>query len=552
MVTKRGTNVVHGSARYFYAPEPLADGEHARGGQPRRPVDQPHERPPRLRRRGGWGRAFRPPVALGRLGQEPDRPPEARPARLGGPPGRTRTPRSRTSTRGSTPSSAASNSLELYYHHGDRVQYGRGVDINTAPEAGFDLTQPVPIYKIADTQVFSSEPDGDGLLFLHGLRADRDAGRGRRHAGLYRSEQRAAREHASFAEPLDRPAGRGLGLEVLYDREPLARAQGRIRIPVRDDRCLVSDGPGDRSTATRRRSIAYITRAAVGTTQEQRLGVFVSDTLTSDRLTVSAGVRYDYGRARNAAAFVPGQPAVPGRSSGGPVRGRRGLPDLGGKLAAARGRDLRTRARSDKRCCGPRTRGLPTSFSTGSASRALSPRSQAIYYYWTDTNANHRVDPGEVDFNSLAGFYNVDPANPGAASAPNQISPNLRPTTVDEFVVGADQELFAGLTASIHYTYRSIRGDRLQPLHRRDLGRRRVRVLGQRERLRDGPLRLRSRVRRPVLRRDPRIHLRRVSCWRIGRATARRTREWASSSSRRCRTGGSSGERSHGIRGRSR
>jgi hypothetical protein len=46
----------------------------------------------------------------------------------------------------------------------------------------------------------------------------------------------------------------------------------------------------------------------------------------------------------------------------------------------------------------------------------------------------------------------------GAARRPNQISPNLKATTVDEFVVGADQELLSGLTASLHYTYRSIRG----------------------------------------------------------------------------------------------
>ena len=42
--------------------------------------------------------------------------------------------------------------------------------------------------------------------------------------------------------------------------------------------------------------------------------------------------------------------------------------------------------------------------------------------------------------------------------SPNQISPNLKPTTVDEAIIGIDRELFGGLAASAHYTYRSIRG----------------------------------------------------------------------------------------------
>ena len=238
MVTRRGTNAHPRLGPVLLRSQPLADGEHARGGQPRRPVHQPHERPPRLRRRGGWGGAFRPPLALGRLGQEPDRPPEARPARHGGPAGqrelharelrcaagrparRVELPRALLPPRGPDPGRTGCG-----HQHGAGVRLqpdSAGPDLQDRRHAGLFL-----------------EPDGDGLLFLHGLRTNRDAGRGRRHAGLHRSEQRAPRKQHLFANPLDRPAGRGLRLEVLHDREPLARAQVRIRVPVRDDRSLV-------------------------------------------------------------------------------------------------------------------------------------------------------------------------------------------------------------------------------------------------------------------------------------------------------------------------
>ena len=183
----------------------------------------------------------------------------------------------------------------------------------------------------------------------------------------------------------------------------------------------------------------------------------MSDTLTSDRLTVSAGVRYDYGRARNAAASVPANPEYPDLlpavqypgDEGYPISAGRWQPRVGATYALGQKRRTLLRASYSR---------FADLFLDGIGFASPFPTTQGIYYYWTDTNGNHLVDPEKLDLDNLAGFYNVDPANPGAASAPNQISPNLKPTTVDEFVVGADQELFAGLTASVHYTYRSIRG----------------------------------------------------------------------------------------------
>ena len=147
---------------------------------------------------------------------------------------------------------AASNSLELYYHHGDRIQDGRGVDINTAPESGFNLTQPVPIYKIADTQVFSSSLTATAFFsYMDFVQTATPVG-GVDTPAVHRCERRAPREQHVFANPFDRPPGRGLRLEVLHDREPVARAQVRIRVPVRDDRSLVVAARGSRSMATSR------------------------------------------------------------------------------------------------------------------------------------------------------------------------------------------------------------------------------------------------------------------------------------------------------------
>ena len=154
MVTRRGTNALHGSARYFYAPNRWqtentpAEVNLAGLSTNRTNVLRDYGveaggavLSDRIWLWGAWGKNQIDLQKLGQLDTE----------------GRQVNENSTLENFDARLDAqlAASNSLELYYHHGDRVQYGRGVDINTAPESGFDLTQPVPIYKIADTHVFS-------------------------------------------------------------------------------------------------------------------------------------------------------------------------------------------------------------------------------------------------------------------------------------------------------------------------------------------------------------------------------------------------------------
>jgi hypothetical protein len=208
---------------------------------------------------------------------------------------------------------------------------------------------------------------------------------------------------------------------------------------------------GDEST-----EFAHVTRAGVIASQTQRIGGFVSDTLAADRLTVNAGVRYDYARARNLASSVPANPEYPdilpavqyAGDQGYPISAGAWQPRVGATYALGEKRRTLLRASYSR---------FANLFLDGIGLASPFPGTQEIVYDWTDTNGNHLVDPGEADLDNVVSFENVDPAHPASASAPNQIAPNLKPTTIDEVVVGLDQELFAGLTASAHYTYRSIR-----------------------------------------------------------------------------------------------
>ena len=248
-----------------------------------------------------------------------------------------------------------------------------------------------------------------------------------------------------FAAPLDRPAGRGLGLEVLHDREPLARAQDRIRIPVRDERSLLVDGPGGRSTTDESvDSSPSSPAAAVGTNagaaarglRERHADVRPADGQRGRPIRPRAGAKHGRVRSR--------QPAVPRPPSGGPVCGRRGLPDLGreaGSRASARPTRSGEKRQTLLRASYSRFADL---FLDGIGLASPFASIQGIYYYWTDTNGNHHVDPGRSGPQQSRGLLQRGSRPiPRSSSAPNQISPNLKPTTVDEFVVGADQELLS-------------------------------------------------------------------------------------------------------------
>ncbi len=453
MVTRRGANTLHGSARYFYAPNRWQTEN-----TPDEVTSLSTNRTNVLRdygvEAGGallsdrlwlWGAWGKNQINLQRLGQLDT---EGRPV-------------NENSTLENFDARldaqlAASNSLELYYHHGDRVQYGRGVDIDTAPESGFNLTQPVPIYKIADTQVFSSSLTATAFFsYMDFVQAATPVGGVDTPmyidaSGVLRGSSPVSRTHSVVRQG-------GASASKFFTTGTLSH-ELKVGFGYRSATTDASSAfPAGGVWGDEYDGYAYITRASVGTTQDQRLGVFVSDTLTSDRLTVSAGVRYDDGRARNAAASVPANPEYPDvlpavhypGDQGYPISAGRWQPRVGATYALGQKRQTLLRASYSR---------FADLFLDGIGFASPFPTAQGIYYYWTDTNGNHLVDPDELDLDNRAGFYNVDPANPGAATPPNQISPNLKATTVDEFVVGADQELFAGLTASVHYTYRSIHG----------------------------------------------------------------------------------------------
>jgi len=454
MAVKRGTNSIHGSARYFYAPDRWqADNTPAEvnveeltpsrtnvlrdyGVEAGGPLIAD-----RLWLWGAWGKNNIDLQKLGLLDTE----------------GRQVNENSTLENFDARLDAqiAASNSLELYYHHGNRTQLNRGLDPNTAPEAAFDLSQPVPIYKIEDTHVFSPSLTASAFFSYtdYTQTSSPVSGLGPQ---MYRDADAIQRGNTFFYQALGVVRQGGASASKFFTTGGLSHELKfgfGYRYAANSSETVF---PGNQVVADAFYGSAVITRKGVNRNRQQKLDGYVSDTLTADRLTVNAGVRYDYGRAQTLSADVPANPAYPdllpavhyAGDAGYPISAGSWEPRVGATYAAGRKRHTLLRASYAR---------FADLFLDGIRFATPFPGAQSISYYWVDQNGDHLVQPNEVDFGEITGFYNVDPSDPTSTAAPSRISPGLKPSTVDEAVVGVDQELFAGLTASLNYTYRTIR-----------------------------------------------------------------------------------------------
>lgn len=212
--------------------------------------------------------------------------------------------------------------------------------------------------------------------------------------------------------------------------------------------------PGDQVFGSASSGVAAITRPADTKYKMNYYDAFVGDTLTVDRFTANVGLRYDYQQGANLPSAVGANPSFPdllpavsyAGDKGYPITYRNFEPRVGATYAL--GTDRKTLVRASY------SRFVDQLRNTIYQVNAF-PRIGGLYYDWNDANGDHIVQPSEVDLTSFEGLYNrFDPRN--APIPPSQIGPNYKAPTTDEFIIGADHELFPGFAVSAAYTYRYI------------------------------------------------------------------------------------------------
>ena len=200
-------------------------------------------------------------------------------------------------------------------------------------------------------------------------------------------------------------------------------------------------------------SIARIYREGAGTNRTEYLDFYVGDTISRGRMTMDVGLRYDrqWGSAlpsstRSNAAFPDLVPGVNFAGYDAPFTWNNLSPRAGITWALDEGRRTILRA-SYSRYAGQLDTGT-VGYSNVSGNVGFAE------YWWNDANADHFVQPDEVDFTHFVtqgGGFN--PANPTSVTSANIIDPELEAPVTQSAVVGIDRELGRNLGVQINYSY---------------------------------------------------------------------------------------------------
>ena len=189
---------------------------------------------------------------------------------------------------------------------------------------------------------------------------------------------------------------------------------------------------------------------------------YLSDTVQTGNLTVSAGARFDYQQSRNRASAVPANSVFPellpavsyAGDSGYPITWRSVQPRVGATYAL--GEDRQTLLRASFARFGQE---LGLDVSHINAFPGIAER----VYPWNDANHNGFVEASEIDLANLLYPSNVNPDDPGSSVPVNQVAPDLGPPETDEWIVGVERQLTSELSASIAYTHRRMTGPLFTP-----------------------------------------------------------------------------------------
>src|SRR5262249_37718254 len=211
----------------------------------------------------------------------------------------------------------------------------------------------------------------------------------------------------------------------------------------------IDNGGGDFVTQlTRQRNVRFTEKAASG---------YVGDTFTKGRLTLNAGLRYDWQHAFNEPSPATANPLFPNLlpelvydGSGPTITWKDLSPRVSASVAVDEARKTVLRA-SYARYAGQL---FPNDVTVANP---VGGYSTFLAYRWVDKNHDHFVSRDEVLLNDGVLYYNnVDPAHPTATVSPNKIDPNYHASHDNEIILGIDREIAGNFAVGAAYTWRKV------------------------------------------------------------------------------------------------
>jgi outer membrane receptor protein involved in Fe transport len=381
------------------------------------------------------------------------------------------------------------NSAVGFYTYGDKVRNARNLSTTRPFEASWRQTGPTTVYKLEDTQIFGSS------LYLTGMWSKVKGGFALIPNGGFEPTTNVYRDlagvyHNSYQEYVtDRPQKQyRLDGSKFFDigtmNHELKFGFGYRSTPISS----TTAWPGPAEGKLLQRSSAYcsargvtdadacytmvLTRARNAAYDEKYNDFYAGDTILMGNLTVQAGLRWDRQKSKNTASQSSANPTVGTPLTLGCVGAAAGFcgadgtfttslpalsfagdskeltwssvaPRLG--LTYALGADKKTLLRAGYNRyidqLGPTVSGA-------------SPLGYVSYAYALGNDANHDNIAQRNELLKWQSFYYFDPSNPTSLTSTTRIDYGMKPPHSDEFIVGFERELLSDFSVGVNYSYR--------------------------------------------------------------------------------------------------
>ena len=364
------------------------------------------------------------------------------------------------------------NSAALYYQRSDRTQSNQGAAPNRDPTSYRNLFIPTNFYKAEDSNVFSS--DLFGSIFANYQNPDY------KHlpiAGLDSDAQYYSVDnfetwqyHNSYYYYISKNPQKQANLQVskFFNTGKInheLKVSFNYRQQINDS---ASGLPGSQNLGSQYTSSAsaIISRGVRTIYTTQYWSGTLGDTLTSGNLTVQAGLRFDKQQAKNlpsnALANVEfADPCTNCGADGGSFPGLPAIQYHGAQTWQFDFTNWQPRVSATYALGEKKNTLLRASYARYADQMGFLgyygngvPISNGYYYGWTDLNGDHNVQKNEVNFNDPRGFYyGIDPTV--LPNIPNVIEPGFKTAATNEFTGGADYQLTDDFAVSGTFSYRS-------------------------------------------------------------------------------------------------
>jgi len=372
-----------------------------------------------------------------------------------------------------------SNSVDVWYQRSDKLKQGRNGGPQRPQETTWNQTTPQNTWKVADNQIFGSSTfltvqyNGMNSDFTLNPQGDPRAQTFIDEGGVWHNTyeyfsgprpQRQVKADLSFffnTGSLGHELKAGFGY-LKSGARSTSTWPGQYGFSFNGSDPLAGQTYGDLFDCNQ--PCAAITRQSNLSIENYYWSGYLQDGLTLDRLTVNLGVRWDRQYGNNNPTTILGNPTPQFAAAGilptveypgadRPFTWNDWQPRAGLTYALGANRDTVLKASYARyaEVLGTNTTGQ------------INPTNAVayLYYPWNDANHDNLVQPNEVNISTPSNplsFRNVDPSNQGASVSPNIFAPGFHAPQTWEVIGGIDHEVLPSFAVGAAYTHREFTG----------------------------------------------------------------------------------------------